>query len=118
MYTYKEIQEKAQNMTVKQLKFFYNTVFGEDGYFTYLEDIENLKIDLEDMGENIDDYNVENKNYYIWDKDGYVMLFDDYEAKIWLLSVITEDNFNIIDSSNINCKEWVSNVYVDSVNNC
>lgn len=87
MYTYKELTQKTKNMTVKQLKFFYNTVFGDNGYFTYLEDVENLKYDLQEMGENIDDYNLENKNYYIW-KDGFVVLFDDEEAKIWMLSII------------------------------
>ena len=117
MYTYKELTQETENMTVKQLKFFYNTVFGDNGFFTYLEDIENLKIDLHDMGENIEDYNVENKTYYIWGEDGYVVLFDDYEAKIWMLSIITVHNFNLIDSVNINCNEWVNNVYVDSTNN-
>lgn len=117
MYTYKELTQKTKNMTVKQLKFFYNTVFGDNGYFTYLEDVENLKYDLQEMGENIDDYNLENKNYYIW-KDGFVLLFNDEEAKIWMLSVINESSFNMIDSCNYNCNDWVNGVYSDSINYC
>ena len=117
MYSYKELTKLTRKMTLKQLKFFYNTVFGHNGFFTYVENLNDLEQDLEEVGEDILDYDLDNKTNYIW-KDGYVVLLTSDETKEWILANINEASFNVIDSFNHDCLSWVNGVYYDSINYC
>ena len=100
MYTKKEIIEKTKNMTLEQLVFFYNTAFGEDGFFTYLE--------------HSTDTEAGQKPYYIW-QDGYIRKLNKTETRNFILKHMTVQNLNLIEEGTFNGAKWLNNLCNETI---